>query len=160
MSLKGEVLTQLHQGHGHQDVKQTLKLVRQRCYWPGMSSEVKQWCQECDRCQVSKDSQPVMRIPMNHLLATRPNGILAIDFTLLERALNGMENVLIMTDVFSKFTQAVPTRDQLASTVAQVLVTEWFYKFGVPSWLHSDQGRSFESSLIQQLCGLYRVSKS
>lgn len=101
-----------------------------------------------------------MRIPMNHLLAARPNGILAIDFTLLERAQNGMENVLIMTDVFSKFTQAVPTRDQRASTVAQVLVTEWFYKFGVPSRLHSDQGRSFESSLIQQLCSLYRVSKS
>lgn len=78
-----------------------------------------------------------------------------MDFTLLEPAQNGMENVLIMTDVFSKFTQAIPTWDQCASTVAQALVTEWFYKFGVPSQLHSDQGRSFESSLNQQLCGLY-----
>lgn len=69
-----------------------------------------------------------------------------------------MEYVLIMTDVFSKFTQAVPTRDQHASMVAQVVVTEWFYKFGVPSQLHSDQGRSFESCLIQQLCGQYGVT--
>lgn len=91
----------------------------------------------------------------NHLLASLPNEILAMDFTLLEPAQNGMENVLIMTDVFSKFTQAIPTRDQCASTVAQALVTEWFYKFGVPSQLHSDQGRSFESSLNQQFCGLY-----
>ena len=33
-----------------------------------------------------------------------------IDFTLLEPSRNGVENVLIMTDVFSKFTVAVPTR--------------------------------------------------
>lgn len=118
------------------------------------SSEVKQWC------QVFKDSQPVVHTFMSHLLASCPNEILATDFTLLEPAQNGMENVLIMTDIFSKFTQAVPTLDQCASTVAQVFVTEWFYKFGLPSQLHSGQGQSFESSLIQQLCGLYGVSKS
>lgn len=61
---------------------------------------------------------------------------------------------------FSKYTVAVPTRDQRASTVAQVLVAEWFYKFGVPGCLHSDQGRSFESALIKQLCDLYKVEKS
>ncbi|KAL1264196.1 hypothetical protein QQF64_004551 [Cirrhinus molitorella] len=27
-------------------------------------------------------------------------------------------------------------------------------------WIHSDQGRNFESSLIQQLCSLYNVEKS
>ncbi|KAI3362646.1 hypothetical protein L3Q82_001630 [Scortum barcoo] len=60
----------------------------------------------------------------------------------------------------SKYTIAVPTRDQRASTVAMVLVSEWFYKFGVPARLHSDQGRNFESSLIQQLCNLYGIAKS
>uniref|UniRef100_A0AAV2IXS5 Uncharacterized protein n=1 Tax=Knipowitschia caucasica TaxID=637954 RepID=A0AAV2IXS5_KNICA len=38
-----------------------------------------------------------------------------------------------MTDVFSKYTLAVPTRDQRASTVAQVLISEWFAKLGVPA---------------------------
>ncbi len=50
--------------------------------------------------------------------------------------------------------------NQRAETVAQVLVSEWFCKFGVPARIHSDQGRSFESSLIQQLCSLYQVEKS
>lgn len=62
--------------------------------------------------------------------------------------------------MFSVSTLSVPTFDQRASTVAQVLVTEWFLKFGVPARIHSDQGRNFESSLIQQLCGLYGVEKS
>ncbi|KAJ8417019.1 hypothetical protein AAFF_G00282460 [Aldrovandia affinis] len=65
-----------------------------------------------------------------------------------------------MTDVFSKFTQAVATRDQRASTVAKVLVEEWFYRYGVPTRIHSDQGRNFESALIQQLCAMYGVCKT
>ncbi|KAI2643897.1 Retrovirus-related Pol polyprotein from transposon 17.6 [Labeo rohita] len=39
-------------------------------------------------------------------------------------------------------------------------VPEWFCKFGMPGHIHSDQGRNFESTLIQQLCTLYGVEKS
>uniref|UniRef100_A0A3B4XMP5 Gypsy retrotransposon integrase-like protein 1 n=1 Tax=Seriola lalandi dorsalis TaxID=1841481 RepID=A0A3B4XMP5_SERLL len=159
-ALIATVLTQVHQEHGHQGVERTLALLRSRCYWPCMSTEVARWCQTCERCQVAKDVRPKAASFMGHLLASRPNEILAIDFTTLEPAQNGVENVLVLTDVFSKYTVAIPTRDQRASTVAKVLVSEWFYKFGVPARLHSDQGRNFESFLIQQLCSLYGVVKS
>ncbi|KAJ8400334.1 hypothetical protein AAFF_G00397170 [Aldrovandia affinis] len=56
-------------------------------------------------------------------------------------------------------TKAVATRDQRASTVAKVLVEEWFYRYGVPTRIHSDQGRNFESALIQQLCAMYGFAK-
>lgn len=158
--LQPVVMAQLHQNHGHQGVDRTSRLVQQRCYWPRMFADIKRWCQECERCQVSKDTMPVAHSFMGHLLASRPNEILALDFTVLEPARNGIENVLVMTDVFSKYTLAIPTRDQRAATVAQVLVNEWFYKLGVPSRVHSDQGRNFESALIQQLCLLYDVAKS
>uniref|UniRef100_A0A674N2L7 Integrase catalytic domain-containing protein n=1 Tax=Takifugu rubripes TaxID=31033 RepID=A0A674N2L7_TAKRU len=125
-----------------------------------MSPDVTQWCRECQRCQVAKDTHLTTRSFMGHLLASQPNEIVAIDFTLLEPSRNGLENVLVMTDVFSKYTLAVPTRDQRATTVAQALVSEWFFKFGVPARIHSDQGRNFESLLLQQLCTLYGVEKS
>ncbi|XP_060780518.1 uncharacterized protein LOC132888512 [Neoarius graeffei] len=159
-TLQGEVLQQLHQDHGHQGVERTAELVRLRCFWPGLLSDIQQWCRECSRCQLAKDSGSASYSFMGHLLASRPNEILAIDFTQLELTTNGVENVLVMTDVFSKYTQAVPTRDQRAQTVAQVLLHKWFYRFGVPSRIHSDQGRSFESGLIRQLCELYGVAKS
>ena len=107
-----------------------------------------------------KDVHPKVYGVMGHLLDSRPNEILANDYTTLEPAQNGVENVLVLTDVFSKYTMAVPTRDQHAATVARVLVSEWFYKFGVPARLHSDQGRNFRSSLIQQLCNLYGIVNS
>ncbi|XP_076131023.1 retrovirus-related Pol polyprotein from transposon opus [Alosa pseudoharengus] len=159
-AMQKEALTQAHQQHGHQGTERTLELLRQRCFWPGMASDVARWCQLCERCQVAKDNHHTAQSFMGHLLAGRPNEILAIDFTTLEPARSGQENVLVMTDIFSKYTLAVPTSDQRASTVAQVLVGEWFSKFGVPGRIHSDQGRSFENGLIQQLCGLYGIQKT
>lgn len=119
-----DVLKQIHQEHGHQGVERTLALLRPRCYWPGMAKDVAQWCRECGKCQVAKDSRPPARASMSHLLASRPNEIIALDFTLLEPSQTGQENVLIITDVFSKYTLAVPTRDQRAPTVAHVLAPE------------------------------------
>lgn len=59
--LQSEVLTQLHQGHGHQGTERTLELVRQRCFWPGMSADVAQWVQQCELCQQAKGATPVAR---------------------------------------------------------------------------------------------------
>lgn len=158
--LRERVLTGLHDDHGHQGIERTASLVRTRCYWPGMFKFIEEWCKKCKRCTLAKVVRPKVRSFMGHLMAERPLDILAIDFTLLEPASNGLENVLVMTDVFSKFTQAIPTKDQTASTVARVLVEHWFYLFGVPRQIHSDQGRCFESRLIQELCRLYGISKT
>ena len=88
---------------------------------------------------------------MGGLLATKPLEILAIDFTVLEPAADGRENVLVMTDVFTKFTCAVPTRDQKATRTAKVLVKEWFFRYGIPLTVHLDQERNFESEVISEL---------
>lgn len=158
--LHQELLRGLHDQHGHQGVRRTTDLVRQRCYWPGMGAEIEKYCQNCQRCVLSKAVQPRVKTYQGVLLASQPLDVLAVDFTLLESATDGRENVLVMTDVFSKYTQAIPTKDQSASTVAKVLVDCWFYRFGVPKRIHSDQGRNFESALIAQLCQLYGIEKS
>ncbi|KAL7883342.1 hypothetical protein SRHO_G00010000 [Serrasalmus rhombeus] len=159
-SLQEEVLRQLHDLHGHQGIERTTALVRERCYWPGMAHDIKQWCQQCERCTLAKPPQMRPHAPMGHLFASRPNEIVAIDFSFLEPARDGTEQVLVITDVFSKFTQVIPTRDQRAPTVANVLIKDWFYRYGVPARLHSDCGRSFESALVHQLCDLYGVQKT
>lgn len=68
--------------------------------------------------------------------------------------------MLVVTDEFSKFAQEYPIPDQRASTVARVLTEKWFYVYGVPKCIHSDQGKSFEGDLLKRLCHLYGIEKS
>ena len=70
------------------------------------------------------------------------------------------QNVLVVTKMFSKFTQFYVCQDQKALTVAKRLVHEWFLKLGVPTRIHSDCGQSFENEFIGALCTLYSVKKT
>ena len=150
-SLKRNVLKSIHDHLGHQAVEKTTALARSRFYWPGMMADVADYCRTCGRCTLAKAGKK-LHPTMSSLTATRPLEILAVDFTLLERSTGGIGNVLVLTDVFTKYTQAIPTKDQKATTVARVLVKEWIVRFGVPKRIHSDQGRNFESKVIQELC--------
>ena len=78
---------------------------------------------------------------MSHLLANRPLQILAIDFTVLEPS-KGKENVLVMTDVFTKSTKAVASCDQRASTVVLCLIPECFHHYGVPDIFIATRGET------------------
>ena len=67
---------------------------------------------------------------------------------------------MVVGDYFSRWMEALPIPNQEASTVADKLVDEVFLRFSAPEQLHSDQGRQFESQLIQEMCKLLHISKT
>ena len=96
------VLQMLHEESGHQGIERTISLIRFRFYWTGMFHDIETYCKQCQRCNTAKMPSPRVRVPMSHLMASRPNEILAMDFTILEPASDGRDNVLVMTDIFFK----------------------------------------------------------
>ena len=69
----------------------------------------------------------------------------------------GNKYVLAAVDHFTRWVEAFPIRNQEATTVARKLVDELFCRFSPPEQLHSDQGRQFESELIEEICKLLEI---
>ena len=154
------IIEAAHDNWGHQGSGRTLAFIKRRCYWLGVAGHVRQHIKKCFQCTVAKAPTPKIRPPMRHLLAFKPLERLAIDFVKLDPGRGKFEDVLVMTDSFTKFAIAVPCRDQTAVSVARVLRDHWFAHYGVPAQIHSDQGRNFESRLIKELCCLYGITKT
>jgi len=68
--------------------------------------------------------------------------------------------ILVLTDHFTRWADALAIPDASAPTLARVLDQNVFCYFGLPEQLHSDQGAQFQSQLLSDLCRLWGVNKS
>jgi transposase InsO family protein len=72
----------------------------------------------------------------------------------------GNRYLLIAMIYFTKWPEAYAIPSQETSTIAEALVTNFFCRFGIPRELHSDQGRNFESHLLQEMQQRLGLSKT
>nr|XP_055074659.1 uncharacterized protein LOC129454170 [Misgurnus anguillicaudatus] len=156
--LRELVLTSLHDDMGHLGVERTLDLLRARFYWPRMASAVEKKISTCERCVRRK--APVQKAaPLVNIQTSRPLELLCMDFLSVEPDSSNTKDILVITDHFTKYAVAIPTRNQKAQTVAKCLWEHFLVHYGFPEKLHSDQGPDFESRLIQELCKIAGIRK-
>ena len=83
-----------------------------------------------------------------------------MDYLTIEHGRTGQDvNILIITDHYSRFAEAVKTSNQTAFTTAQAAYDHFFSKYGFTEKIVTDQGTKFESHLFKDLCKAAKITK-
>ena len=134
------VFHMLHDDNGHQGLDQILALVRERFYWGTMNHDVTEYITNCHQCHVTKGHYTGPQTQQGSHVAINPLDLLCIDFMKVDTSRGGKENILVLTDAFTKFSQAFITNNQKALTITKILVSKWFYIYGILACIQSDKG--------------------
>ena len=154
---RSRALAGCHDDVGHQGRMRTLSLLRERFFWPGMQSEAIQYVLKCIRCLRRKTPSHVA--PLQPIHVTQPLKLVHMDYLSLEPSKGNIENVLVITDHFTRYALAYPSKTQTAQATARILWDNFICHYGFPEKFISDQGRNFESDLIKELCKIAGVQK-
>ena len=146
-----------HDEVGHQGRVRTLSLLRERFFWPNMQVEATQHIAKCSRCLKRKSTPQVA--PLQPILVSQPLELVHLDYLTLEPSKGNIENVLVITDHFTRYALAYASKTQTAQATARILWDNFICHYGFPEQFISDQGRNFESDLIQELCKIAGVKK-
>ena len=119
------------------------------------------FCKQCDTCAKYKTDGKKRRATMKSQITGVPMERVCLDIVgPFPESDQGNKYALVVTDYFTKFVEIYPIPNQEATTVSSVLVREFFSRYGVPHFLHSDQGSQFESKLFAEICTLLGIVKT
>jgi transposase InsO family protein len=88
-----------------------------------------------------------------------PFQIIGIDFPgpIKPASTNGNKHILVVTDYFSRWPEAIALKDQKALTTAICLFDKIVTWHGMPKAIFSDRGTNFTSKLFQFVCEKLKI---
>ena len=108
-----------HDQVGHLGQDRVLDLLMYRFYWPGMHADVVSYINSCPRCLRRKSQQD--KAPLLNIETSQPLELIHLDYLKIEPSKGNIENVLVITDHFTRYAQAFPSKTQTALATAKLL---------------------------------------
>ena len=160
-----EIIEQLHSSPvsgGHYAVEKTLARNKQRYWWSQIRPDVEKrrsWCLPCAARIVAGRKRVESLVPF--MIAIRFHRVAADILCPITPAKKyRAKNILVMTDLFTKYSLSVPLVSTQSSELAKQIVVKWVLLFGVPNVLHTDQGISFDSKFMLEVCRQLKIKKT
>lgn len=123
-----------------------------------MNFDTENWIKNCNRCLRRKST--CQKAPLINITSSYALKLVCLDYLTLEPCKGGINNILVITEHYTRFAMTVPTKNQTAKTTAESLYNSFIIHQGFPARLHSDQGAQFESNIIKELCEITKMEKS
>ena len=152
---RSEILSLAHETpmSGHLGVNKTYHKILNHFYWPGLKTEVSNYCRSCHTCQVvGKPNQVIPKAGLQPIPAfDEPFSRIIIDCVgPLPKTKSGNEYLLTIMCASTRFPEAIPLRNIKTKTIVKALV-KFFTFVGLPQSVQSDQGSNFMSGVFQQV---------
>ena len=150
----------MHQFHssicgGHHYWKTTThKILKVGYYWPTLFSDVFSFVKSCDKCQRFEGKQQLKSLPLKPIHASGPFQQRGLDFIgeIIPHYSDQHRWILIATDYFTKWIEAIPTRKADHHVVMRFLTENIFTRFGCPHKLVTDNVATFRAKELVDMC--------
>ncbi len=143
----------------HPGIRASRRLLSARVVWRGMASDIASWCRDCQQCNrakvTSQPAAPVQPIPV----PSRRFSHVHVDIVgPLPTSAHRQSYLSTVIDRSTRWIEAIPMKNQEASSCIDAFVSAWISRFGVPDTVTSDKGTQFMSSSWAGLCARLGIS--
>ena len=159
-AMSENVICSFHDESGHLCHVKTLNRVKDRYFWPGMLTDVKEWYEKSVKCQQKRDAVPNLRAPLQPITTSRPRELVTIDLVEYPVSNDGNRYALVVIDNFTKYLELFPIKDGTAVTIADKLANEHIPRNGAPEQLHTDQGKNLNAKVVIDVCDILQTCKT
>ena len=153
--LRKEIMKECHDSKwaGHPGMTRTMALIGEHYYWPRMGEDVEAYVRTCLVCQQDKIE---MKKPAGLLqplpIPERPWESVSMDFIVGLPNVNGLSNIMVVVDRFSKYAVFIPASKVCPADEAARLFLKHVVKyFGVPKTIISDRDTRFTGRFWTEL---------
>ena len=111
---KQKAIEGCHEQTGHLGNDRMLEVLRDRFYWPGMQDDVISHIDSCLRCLRRKDISPLINNKTKQAVES-----VHLDYLEIEPSKGNIEIILIITDHFTRYAYAFPSKSETAIATAK-----------------------------------------
>eukprot|EP00253_Pinus_taeda_P015204 PITA_15204 len=136
------------------------KILRAGFYWPSLFSDVYKAVKSCHECQIFQGKQKLQPLPLNPIEISAPFQQWGVDFIGEIHPASSRQHrwILTATDYFTKWIEAIPTRQATNSVIISFLENNILSRLGCPHKLITDNAAAFKSKKMVDFCYKYNIS--
>ena len=148
-----------HDFMGHFALDKTLSTLKERFFFPGMRAYVHAYIRCCPNCQIKQHLARPQRHTFRPVLSGYPFQRINIDFVgPLPATATQKKYIFTIKCNFTRWLEAYPTTNCQASTAANLLLNDFFPRFGYPEQIHCDNGTHFTADSFSKLANTFNIS--